>query len=185
VHGIVSRHGGRLELHSAPGQGTTVTIRLPLFGELAPASAPATATTDPGAATALRVLVVDDEPGVCEVVAALLRQDGHTVETAPGGQQALDRLQDTGFDAIVTDRAMPGICGEQLAAAAKEIRSGIPVILLTGFGDLMLAANERPAGVDAVVAKPVNGGTLHQALENVTRRHCTPAARGHTARHPE
>jgi PAS domain S-box-containing protein len=185
VHGIVSRHGGRLELHSAPGQGTTVTIRLPLFGEPVPAPTPATATTDPGAATALRVLVVDDEPGVCEVVAALLRQDGHTVETAPDGQQALDRLQDTGFDAIVTDRAMPGICGEQLAAAAKEIRSAIPVILLTGFGDLMLAANERPAGVDAVVAKPVTGGTLRHALEDVSRRYCMPAARGHTARHPE
>jgi signal transduction histidine kinase len=178
VQDIVRRHGGCLELHSAPGQGTTVTIRLPLFAAPAPAASPAPtaptppASLDPGASPPtsppLRVLVVDDEPGVSEVVAALLRQDGHTVETAPDAQRALDRLQDTAFDAIVTDRAMPGICGEQLAAAAKEIHPAIPVILLTGFGDLMLAANERPAGVDAVVAKPVNGGTLRQVLEDVS-----------------
>jgi len=115
------------------------------------------------------VLVVDDEPVVREVTAAYLQADGHSVAVAPDGAEALRLFESDAFDLVVTDRAMPGMSGDQLAAAVKERAPRTPVLLLSGFGDLMRAAGEVPAGVDAVLGKPLTGSRLKQAVASVTR----------------
>ena len=74
------------------------------------------------------------------------------------------------FELVVTDRAMPEMGGDQLAAAIERDRPDIPVIMLTGFGDLMTAKGEQPAGVDALVSKPVTLDKLTQAIRKVTAK---------------
>ena len=166
VYGIVQRHGGELEIESAPERGTTFRIWLPRAGERV--ATPAAAPAGTGAAeVGRRILVVDDEPSVRAVTAAFLEADGHRVVEAGGGAAALAALAAPTagpYDLVVTDRAMPGMSGDHLAAAVKRLRPGLPVILLTGFGGLMESTGERPAGVDAIVNKPATRARLRAAV---------------------
>jgi CheY-like chemotaxis protein/anti-sigma regulatory factor (Ser/Thr protein kinase) len=159
TYGIVQRHLGTIAIESAPGRGTAVTIRLP-----ARAEPTADAASAPPPPARLRVLAAEDEPAVRELIAAYLAADGHVVELAPDGRAALEKLREDGFDLVITDRSMPGMSGDQLAAAVKQVNPATPVILLTGFGDLMESAGERPPGVDLVVGKPV---TLQKFREGI------------------
>ena len=164
VHGIVQRHGGTLEIASQPGRGTTVTLRLPI-----PRSAPQS-ENPPAESTqtkSLRVLVVDDEPLVCEVVTEWLTTDGHTVATAQNGAAALQQFRADQFDLVLTDKAMPDMSGEQLAVALHESGAAVPVILMTGFGDLMKAAGEKPPHVRAILSKPMTGASFRAVLAEV------------------
>lgn len=119
----------------------------------------------------LRVLVVDDEPAVRQVLAAYCETDRHAVERAKTGTEALERLRARRFDGVLTDRAMPRMGGDELAAMIKREWPETPVILATGFGDLMVAAGERPqgvdAGVEAVIGKPITLARLREALAKV------------------
>jgi len=165
IHGILQRHEGSIDIESREGEGTTFIIQLPAALE-EPAAAP-----DEGAAEAarmLRVLVVDDEPMVREVVAQCLAADGHTTVTAEDGRMGLEAFQTGKFDLVIVDRAMPEMSGDELAARIRRVASDQPIIMLTGFGDMMAAAGEHPKDVDAVVAKPVTMQALRQAVANAT-----------------
>jgi PAS domain S-box-containing protein len=171
VHGIVQRHNGLLEITSVPGQGSTFTLLLPVpLPDPAPEQSPA-GEKAAGAARRLRVLVVDDEPVVRQVTSAYLAADGHAVVAAGGGKEALAQFvaaareaggEGGSFDLVVTDRAMPDMSGDQLAAAIKRYSPATPVLLLTGFADLM--NGERPEGVDAVLRKPATIASLRQTV---------------------
>jgi DNA-binding response OmpR family regulator len=117
--------------------------------------------------------VVDDDPRIREYVTEGLKQDGHQVEGADNGRAALELFTSQTFDLVITDRAMPELSGDQLAIAVKAISPTTPVILLTGFGDLMEAVGDVPAGVDSVVNKPVRLTDLWRAVAQVVTR---PAA---------
>ena len=98
--------------------------------------------------------------------AAMLSVDGHQVETATNGRDALDKFIAAPFDLVVTDRAMPEMSGDQLAAALRTVAPG-PVIPMTGFGDIMSATGEKPAGVDMILTKPATLNTLREAVAKV------------------
>ena len=115
----------------------------------------------------LRVLLADDEEVVRFVVKEYLCGDGHTVVTAANGQQCLDRFHRAEFDVVILDRAMPGMNGDQVAVAIKQIKPETPTILLTGFGSIMQASGETPPGIDLVLAKPVTIAALRSALAKV------------------
>jgi len=114
------------------------------------------------------VLVVDDEPIARDVLTEYLTGDGHTVETAVNGRDGFEKFKAGQFSVVITDRAMPEIGGDQLAAMVKEQAPSTPVVLLTGFGDLMNAAGEKPDGVDLVVKKPIRLSTLREVLAKMT-----------------
>ncbi|MBI2950874.1 response regulator, partial [bacterium] len=71
------------------------------------------------------------------------------------------------FDLVVTDRAMPEMSGDQMAVAAKQIAPGVPVLMLTGFGDMMQVSGERPRDVDFILGKPVTHARLREVLAKV------------------
>ena len=112
----------------------------------------------------LRVLVVEDDPLVRAAVIEQLDSQGHTVETANNGLEGLDKFMSSQFDLVVTDRAMPEMGGDQLATTIKQLAPDRPIIMLTGFGDLMDAKGEKPAGVDVVIGKPVTFDALQGAI---------------------
>ena len=163
VRGTVERNGGTCVIESAFGRGTTFIAWLPLTGR---AGETAGDSADSGLPP-LHILIVDDEPLVREAVTGQLTLQGHIVDSVANGSDALGRLLSGAFDVVITDRAMPGMSGDELAATINRLAPDTPVIMLTGFGDLMAARGERPDGVRVVLAKPATGEALKRALTEV------------------
>ena len=160
VFGIVKRHGGMLDLRSEPGKGTTFIITLPQDQS---ASERVTAASDGGPAQRpLRILVVDDEPQVRDLLIASLGTDGHTVEAANHGVDGLQHFLAGKFDLVVTDKAMPGMSGDQMATAIKQMAPRTPIILLTGFGQFH-DKKEFP-DIDVLASKPITIPALRNAI---------------------
>ncbi|MFN8532320.1 MAG: ATP-binding protein [Dehalococcoidia bacterium] len=161
VASVVDRHGGTIALASRPGQGTTITICLPLGS--APPPPPASPRPD---APAGRVLVIDDEPEIAEMIERMLALDDHRVAAFAGSQPALAALAEGGFDLVITDLGMPGVSGWAVAEAVKRIYPKLPVIVMSGWGaDIEREAPTRPA-VDAILPKPFK---LQQLRDLVAR----------------
>jgi signal transduction histidine kinase len=160
VFGIVQRHGGEIDIRSAVGKGTTFVITFPpqAAGEVAANFAAAA----PLANRALKVLVVDDEELVRDLLAAALARDGHHVELAEQGVDGLRRFMAGKFDLVVTDKAMPGMSGDQMATAIKQVSPKTPIILLTGFGQFL--DKEKIPNVDVLASKPIGIVALREAI---------------------
>jgi GAF domain-containing protein/ActR/RegA family two-component response regulator len=150
AYGIVSRHGGEILVDSTEGVGSTFTIRLPA-GRATPAGP--TLAPDLGRQSA-RVLVIDDEPFVRETLGEILRQQRHDVVVADNGASGLARFREGAFDLVMTDLAMPGMSGWQVAQAVKAARPHVPVVLVTGWGVEVQADELQAHGVDRVMTKP-------------------------------
>lgn len=167
VHGMAEQMGGRLVLRSMPGAGTTAEIWLPAVeGDR---MAGATMTGEAAAAAGsgkLRVLAVDDDRLVLFNTTAMLEDLGHDVVEACSGQEALEHLEKSGFDLLITDQAMPRMTGVQLLEIVEKRWPGLPVILATGYAEI-------PGGVEVHVpklSKPFTEQELAQALTSVRRR---------------
>ncbi|MSS73460.1 MAG: response regulator [Candidatus Latescibacteria bacterium] len=166
VFGILQRHEGEIDIQSRPGEGTTFSIRLPVLKEQMELVPPQEAATP---SAGLRILVVDDDPRVRETIRAFLVSDKHEAEVAFKGREGLEKFHAGNYDIVMTDRAMPEMSGDHLAAAIKKLAPHKPVIMLTGFGDMMEAADEHPGGVDVILSKPVSLVRLREALAKASR----------------
>jgi PAS domain S-box-containing protein len=160
--GIAKRHNGEIEIESEPGRGTRVIVTLPTVAD--ETSDEAASEQEPSIGRSLHILVIDDEKVVRDVIAEYLRADGHIVDLADGAASGLGWINAGSYDLIVTDRAMPDMSGEHLALEAKRIAPQTPILMLTGFGEFMNAAGERPAGVDAVASKPITIVALREVI---------------------
>jgi CheY-like chemotaxis protein len=170
VYGIVQRHDAEIQMDSVRGEGTTVRL---VF-----ASAPAGNTerfyANPSAALPpLRILCIDDEPSILDVLRMVLRSGGHQVETADDGQLGLEkfraaRVRNEPFDVVLTDLGMPHLDGQQVARTIKQESFKTPVIMLTGWGGIMQAEGTHPRDVDIVLAKPPQVSELIGAIQKVT-----------------
>ena len=157
-YGIVRRHGGSIMIESAAGKGSTFTIFLPVPTQaLERRTAGSKKTIRP-----LHVLVVDDSPAICEIVSAYLAEDRHIVETATNGREAMEKFRAGHFDLVITDRAMPEMNGDELAESIKRLSPGEPIIMLTGFADLINETGQRAESVDLVLSKPARLSDLRK-----------------------
>jgi CheY-like chemotaxis protein len=115
-----------------------------------------------------RILVVDDEPFVCDAVRMMLNFDGHVVETANNGMEALALFDKGKFDLVITDFAMPNMKGDELAAAIKARSPKQPVVMITAYAEMLQSSGTPLKGVDFVISKPFLLENLREAIIKAT-----------------
>ncbi len=118
--------------------------------------------------TRKKILVVDDEPLVSNAVKMMLTFDGHDVVTASHGKEALALFEQDKFDLVITDYAMPGMKGDELAAAIKSRVPGQPVILITAYAEMLKTSNVPLGAVDYIISKPFLLEDLRTAINKTT-----------------
>lgn len=114
------------------------------------------------------ILVVDDEPLVCDAVKMMLEFDGHIVETVGSARDALAALEKSKFDLVITDFAMPDMKGDELAAAIKARDPKQPVVMITAYSEMLQASGNPLTGVDLIIGKPFLLENLREAIAKVT-----------------
>ncbi len=163
VFGIVERHEGTISVESVVGHGTVFHLTFPA----------ATAATVPAQNAApveakprqLRVLAVDDEPTLGQMVAGILSPEGHVVDSVTSGEDALARLEQQPFDLVLSDLGMgEGMNGWELAEQVHQRWPEIRFILVTGWGAQIDPAEAATRGVDGIIAKPFRATQLRQLI---------------------
>ena len=114
-----------------------------------------------------QILVVDDEPAVCDAIKMMLQFDGHKVQTANGGKEALSLLEKDKFDLITTDYSMIGMKGDELAAIIKKRLPHQPIIMITAYADMLKSSDNPLPGVDRIISKPFSLAELREAIAKV------------------
>ena len=166
VYGFVQRYGGSVVVESRKWNGTTFTLTLPSSTvKNVPVEPPGNLSMP-----SLRVLVVDDQEIIRQVIVEMLQAEGHQAVPVESAQEVLRQLALFTWDLVISDQSMPGMTGAQLAAEMRVRGSTVPLIVLTGFGDEMRTKGGTPQGADLLISKPVTANTLKKAIATVLKR---------------
>jgi signal transduction histidine kinase/ActR/RegA family two-component response regulator len=165
VHGLAEQSNGKFSLTSEPGKGTQAELWLPVSVVVAADKRRGAKPARPAPTRALRILAVDDDTLVLANTATMLQELGHSVVEADSGHQALKILRSDNLDLVVTDYAMPGMTGEELAVAVKHEFPELPILMVSGYADLApgIASNTLR------LAKPFDEAALAAAIAKVVR----------------
>jgi PAS domain S-box-containing protein len=151
-HGIIENHSGDINVISEPGKGTRFEVILPLHEASVPVVA--APTVQVGSNKGARVLVVEDEEKVRVLLNEAFRAEGHEVTEATTGAEALKHLDKSQFDLMVCDLGLPELSGLHVARWVKEFRPDLPVIIATGFAEMIAEEDYQKARIDDVIRKP-------------------------------
>ena len=173
VFGVMARHDGDIEIESEPGRGTIIRLIFPhreTTGTIPTLPASPAQTPTP----CLRILYIDDEPLLRELLIHLIECCGHRAQVASDGESGVEmfqRAQNDGrpFDIVITDLGMPYMDGRQVAQAVKSESPTTPVILLTGWGSMLKDSEERVPHVDCILSKPPRLGEIRETLLRLHR----------------
>jgi CheY-like chemotaxis protein len=170
VYGVMERHEGTIEIESEPGKGTAMRLVFPMRELSAAGSGKAKPTHAP--LPTLRILCIDDEPLLREMLEQLLENSGHIAALADSGQAGIEMFRNARqlgepFDVVITDLGMPYLDGRQVAQTIKRESPDMPVIMLTGWGTMMKDDGDTPTQVDAVLSKPPKINELFETIARV------------------
>lgn len=153
----VREHGGGLRVLSVPGEGTTFEVYLPTVdGEASVAVQAPVATERPPAG--IRIVVIDDDPVICSVVARIMRRQDADVRTATDGEEGLRLLDDYAADVLILDSKMPGISGAEIASRVRTAHPSLPILVSSGFQDVDIP------GAMGFLPKPYSSVDLTRAV---------------------
>ncbi|MFL6285563.1 MAG: ATP-binding protein [Pyrinomonadaceae bacterium] len=181
-YGVIRRHGGTIRVESEVGRGSTFRVVLPFvssaglspYGE-AKAGAHDASNRRRGMA---RILVVDDEEPVRELLCDILEDEGVEVTLAANGAEALARFEPGKFDAVLTDIGMPGMNGWELLRHLSERDQHVALAVITGWGELVSTHEEKAARIEWVLTKPFSMSQICEIAQEITRR--KQSREGHT-----
>ena len=179
--GIIRRHGGNIEVESQYGKGTEFRVTLPvakiaetqlikreLVFQPEEQPLPMCIRLEP-----IRLLVVDDEDFVRDLLGEILEGEQCIVELAQDGTEALALVREREFDGVFTDVGMPGMSGWELAREIRQVNKHIPIAIITGWGELVGSHEQRAAGVDWVIAKPFTAERVADLVREINARTTT------------
>jgi len=170
VYGMMERHEGTIEVESELGKGTLVRMIFPLRSPPKPSAAVTVPT--PVNNAKIRILCIDDEPLLREMLKEILEFSEHKVEVADGGKSGLEAFHEAKkrgepFDVVITDLGMPYVDGRQVAQTVKTESPNTPVIMLTGWGTMLNQKGENLSQIDAVLSKPPRIADLNETIAKV------------------
>ena len=183
VQSVLSRHGGRMEVDSEPGRGSTFALILPRSdrGPTAPPPqprldllerpAPSMQPEAPGPKTrgGRSVLLIDDQADLLQVLSNILTSSGYSVDTALNGKEGLELAQASKYTIVLTDLGMPDMSGFEVALKIRTIQPKTPVILMTGWAAEVDRARLEENGVASLLAKPFRRETLLETVNATIR----------------
>lgn len=169
VYGIVTRHEGHIDIVTALGKGTTFLLDFPAV-DPGLVVAGGDGAVQPELVRPGKILVIDDEPEVAEVVRDILASEGHTVEVALSGREGVALAAAAEYDLVFTDLGMPDMSGWDVAERLAETCPDLPVALVTGWGTTLDEDDARRRGVVAVVQKPFEISDLVQTTTRLLAR---------------
>jgi len=151
-YGIIKRHGGEILIESEPEKGTAFILHLPTgYGEDGGAVKDISAIKESRRA---RILVIDDEDSVREILSRMLKTKGHKVVVAPNGEEGIERFRAEPFDLVFTDLGMPKLSGWDVGKIIKEISPKTPIAMITGWGVELDRGKLNESGIDLIISKP-------------------------------
>ncbi|RJX33381.1 MAG: PAS domain-containing sensor histidine kinase [Desulfurivibrio sp.] len=166
LHGIASEYGGAVTVDSVPGQGAAFHVFLPLAQEQ---RLPGEAADDPLPTGSEHLLFIDDEESLVRLGKKMFTKLGYTVTTRQSSLEALQTFRDTPqqFDLVITDQTMPGLTGADLAVKMLRIRPDIPIILCTGYTNLISVTDAKALGIKEFVMKPLIPADMARMIRQV------------------
>lgn len=182
VHGIIKRHNGAVKVDSTPGQGTTFRIFLPIASETTPnqiaaASAkgpvaippPPEEAPKPAKTNGIRIMVVDDQDSIVQLVSRLCRSLGYVVTATRDAAEAesMFRSDPAAYQLLITDQTMPTMTGMELSERIRQIAPNVPVLLMTGNTNTVTDEGLFRAGIDSVINKPFGYDELSRHVEQL------------------
>jgi CheY-like chemotaxis protein len=169
VLGIVRRHQGMIKITTAPDQGTTFRVLLPVA--CGPSEAPAPAAGPPVVRAGARLLIVDDEAPVLRVAAEMLRRAGFAVQTASGGEEAITLATEPGggFDAVLLDMTMPKMNGAETFRRLRALQPRVPVVLMSGYTSEEAFTRFGVEGLTGFVQKPFLPAALVRTMTDAVQ----------------
>ena len=172
--GIIRRHGGSIDVDSNEGNGTEFRITLPVATTAAntclvdnQSVTPSISIVTP--ASKSKILIVDDEDFVRELLGEILESEDCEVFAASDGPEALELLHKHTFDGVLTDVGMPGMSGWELAEEIRRTDETIPIAVITGWGEAVGSDEQKAAGVDWVIAKPFTADRISELVREIDR----------------
>ena len=150
-YGIINRHRGTISVDSIEGQSTTFTIKLPISEKVIEVEK---AKRIEGETRKAKILVIEDEEAVRNILFKILKLGGHKVEVVSDGHKGIEMFENKEFDLVFTDLGMSGMSGWQVAEKVKSINGRVPVVLITGWNIELKEQEVKDKWVDLVIQKP-------------------------------
>ena len=166
AYGIVVRHGGEIEVESEEGKGSRFTIRLPMSKEIASPNVTFESEQELRS-EGLRILIVDDEQNICDLLSEYFLEYDHDVKSVNSGATAMKLLETENFDLVLSDLVMPDVSGHDIVKAVKALKKIPKVGLITGWQNPYDTDKEDTLKADFVVKKPIDFSKLALCINNV------------------
>ena len=166
AYGIITRHDGRIDVESEVGSGSTFTISLPMSGKTVKPDLAFESEVEIKA-EGLRILIVDDEQNICNLLSEYFLEDGHNVKSANSGVIAIKLLETEHFDLVLTDLVMPEVSGYDIIKAVRTLEKKPKVGIITGWGNSPRTEKEEALKADFIIQKPVNFSELTLYINNI------------------
>jgi CheY-like chemotaxis protein len=165
AYGIITGHGGKIGVESEEGKGTTFTLTFPVAGE----TTQQTILPKPSLEIAhkLRILVVDDEKSICNLLEVFFSEGGHDVKSATSGSEAIKLLKNEEYDLVLTDLIMPDLSGLDVINAVDELEKRPCLGLITGWSGEVETKGKEELKADFILKKPFDFATLTNHINDV------------------